>query len=235
MLSIIVSSYQEEYFYQFTNSVKETIGDDFEYEIIQQWNPGTMGICEAYNKGAEKAQFENLLFVHEDIIFETNNWGSILLEQLEIDNIGCIGLAGSSIKTKFPIGWWDITNRKFLHLNQHTVERGIEQYREDNIKEVKILDGVFIAVKKNIWKANKFNQNNHSFHGYDLEFSLNISKNYKNFVFNEILVTHLSEGKLTKEWYLKLFNIYLDNKNYTVKPTLKEVKHFINYLNMFSF
>ena len=62
MLSIIVSSYKEDDFNQFSKNVKETIGDDFQYEIIQQWNPGIIGICEAYNKGAEKSKYENFTF-----------------------------------------------------------------------------------------------------------------------------------------------------------------------------
>ena len=210
MLSIIVSSYQEGYFSQFSKNVKETIGDNFEYEIIQQWNPGIMGICEAYNKGAEKAKYDNLLFVHEDVVFETNNWGDILLDYLKLEKIGCVGIAGSSDKTKFPIAWWNVKDNVSLNIKQFAPKsKEIKYYKLDEDKYAKILDGVFIAVSKDIWGKYKFNENaNKSFHGYDVEFSLDVSLEYNNIITCNILLTHFSEGSLNKEWFNQLIRIY---------------------------
>jgi hypothetical protein len=83
MLSIIISSYQKHYFDQLVENIRETIGEDFQYEIIQMWNPNVMSITEAYNSGAGKSRYENLLFLHEDIIFYTRNWGKRLLNHLQ--------------------------------------------------------------------------------------------------------------------------------------------------------
>ncbi|MFX5306134.1 glycosyltransferase, partial [Acinetobacter baumannii] len=55
-----------------------------------------MSITEAYNSGAEKSTFENLLFLHEDIIFYTRNWGNKLLHHLQKESTGIVGVAGSS-------------------------------------------------------------------------------------------------------------------------------------------
>lgn len=73
MISIIISSYNKDYYSQFIENVEKTIG--VPYEIIQILNIGAMGVCEAYNKGARQAKFEYLVFCHEDITFETKNWG----------------------------------------------------------------------------------------------------------------------------------------------------------------
>ncbi|HBR11511.1 MAG TPA: hypothetical protein DD740_04740 [Chryseobacterium sp.] len=73
MLSIIISSYQPDYFAALEKNIAETCG--IPYEIVKIDNPGVMGICEAYNKGAALAQYENLLFLHEDVEFETKDWG----------------------------------------------------------------------------------------------------------------------------------------------------------------
>ena len=213
MLSIIVSSYQEEYFYQFTNSVKETIGDDFEYEIIQQWNPGTMGICEAYNKGAEKAQFENLLFVHEDVVFETENWGSILLRYLRIDNVGCIALAGANYIPNSPTPWWVIKgygNSHLSHYNKKTNKRYNYTFLGDEkgLLETKLIDGVFIACQKKVWEQIKFNEDLKGFHGYDINFSLSVSQHYQNYILNTITLVHFSHGNLTKEWLENVIKAY---------------------------
>ena len=50
MISIVISSYQPHFFAALEKNIVETIG--VTYEIVQIYNPGTMGICEAYNKGA---------------------------------------------------------------------------------------------------------------------------------------------------------------------------------------
>lgn len=76
IISIIISSYQPNYFLALEKNIAETIG--IPYEIIKIDNPNTMGICEAYNKGASKAQFENLLFIYEDILFQTKYWGRVI-------------------------------------------------------------------------------------------------------------------------------------------------------------
>ena len=85
MLSIIVSSYQPENFSALEKNIAETCGVD--YELIKIDNPGIMGIPKAYNKGAKKARFENLLFLHEDVLFHTQNWGENVAGVLSILSI----------------------------------------------------------------------------------------------------------------------------------------------------
>lgn len=51
--------------------------------MIQIWNPGIYSINEAYEMGLQKASFENLLFIHEDLEFLSRNWGVELMKSLE--------------------------------------------------------------------------------------------------------------------------------------------------------
>ncbi|WP_313360329.1 glycosyltransferase [Empedobacter sp.] len=213
MLSLIVSSYQQHYFEQFSENVKATIGDDFEYEIIQQWNPSVMGICEAYNKGAEKAKFDNLLFVHEDILFETKDWGSILIDYLKSDNVGCIGLAGANYIPNTPSPWWVIegyANSHLSHFNKKTNKRYNYTFeaKENGLLNSKIIDGVFIAVKKTVWKKVKFNEGLKGFHGYDIGFSIAVSQIKQNYILNKISLVHYSSGNLSKEWLESVIKAY---------------------------
>ncbi|MFX4377337.1 glycosyltransferase, partial [Acinetobacter baumannii] len=60
-------------------------------------------ICSAYNEGAEKAKYDNLCFVHEDVVFRTNNWGQIALT--EVKKFDLLGVAGSNYKSKAISGW----------------------------------------------------------------------------------------------------------------------------------
>lgn len=213
MLSIIVSSYQTEYFEQFSTNVKKTIGDNFEYEIIQQWNPAIMSICKAYNKGAEKAQYENLLFIHEDVLFETQDWGNILVDYLQLDNIGCVSLAGSNYIPNTPTPWWVVegyANSHLSHFSKLTNKRVDYTFvgNENGLLNAKIIDGVFIACKKNVWNKVKFNENLKGFHGYDISFSLSISHNFQNYIQNKISLVHFSPGNLSKEWLIDVIKAY---------------------------
>ena len=103
MLSIIISSYQPTFF----NALKENIGETcgIPFEVIKIENNGQMGICEAYNRGAEKAQYDNLLFLHEDVLFHTKNWGNTLINLLKKGNTGTVGLAGSNYVPYAPSTW----------------------------------------------------------------------------------------------------------------------------------
>lgn len=213
MLSIIVSSYQEEYFIQFSKNIEETIGDDFKYEIIQQWNPGVMGICEAYNKGAKKAQYDNLLFIHEDVLFETKNWGRILKDYLKMDHIGCIGVAGANYIPNTPTPWWVIegyANSHLSHYNKKTNKRYDYTFSSDKngLLQTKLLDGVFIACRKDVWKKIKFNEGLKGFHGYDIGFSIAVSQIKQNYILNKISLVHYSSGNLSKEWLESVIKAY---------------------------
>ena len=103
MLSIIISSYQPHYYIALEKNIADTIG--IPYEIIKIDNPRIMGICEAYNRGAEKAQYDFLLFLHEDVLFETQDWGKELIELLNLENCGAIGVAGTDYYGYVPYQW----------------------------------------------------------------------------------------------------------------------------------
>ena len=244
MLSIIVSSYKEDDFNQFSKNVKETIGDDFQYEIIQQWNPGIIGICEAYNKGAEKSKYENLLFIHEDVLFETKNWGKTLIDYLQIDNVGCIGVAGANYIPRTPTPWWviaDYANSHLSHYNKKTNKRYNYTFSSDKngLLETKLLDGVFIACQKKVWKQIKFNEDLKGFHGYDINFSLKVSENFQNYITNKISIVHFSHGSLTKEWLENLIIAYKESNS--VNPTIDKntelysFNYFANQLRYLNF
>src|SRR4051812_3797632 len=113
MVSIIVSSYKQDYFKQFEKNVDKTIG--VPYEIIKIENPGLMGICKAYNIGAAKAHYPYLCFVHEDVIFQTQDWPKPLLEKFKTDiSTGLIGIAGGKYKSISPFGW--MNQMEYLNL-----------------------------------------------------------------------------------------------------------------------
>ncbi|HCR78060.1 MAG TPA: hypothetical protein DIW37_16955 [Chryseobacterium sp.] len=203
MLSIIISSYQKYYFDQLTENIRETIGEGFLYEIIQMWNPNVMSITEAYNSGAEKARYENLLFLHEDLIFHTQNWGYKLLEHLQKESTGIVGVAGSSY-VPFAPSSWTVTEKYnsvyILQGNKENTEFFHINSTEKNRTEVFAVDGVFMAIRKENYDKFRFDENLKGFHGYDLDFSLRVAQKLQNFVINDILIKHFSGGNPDKKW-----------------------------------
>ena len=210
MLSIIISSYQPHYYQALEKNIAETIG--IPYEVIKVDNPGKMGICEAYNHGAQKAQYDYLLFLHEDVLFETQNWGLILTRLLSKKSIGCVGLAGGDYVSSYPLPWWQNKERRFFHLNQILPNGSEQKLRILENKNVVFLDGVFIACRRNIFLETRFSDYLQGFHGYDMDFSWRASQTHQNIVSHEITLTHFSAGHPNIEWFKSLILIWEQSK-----------------------
>lgn len=204
MLSIIVSTYKPQNFVALEQNITDSVGIAF--EIIRIENPGTMGICEAYNFGAKKAKYENLLFIHDDIAFKTKNWGSILIHHLKDPKTGVLGVAGSNYVPTAPSGWF--------------IEKQQQEYTSN--KQIAIaLDGVFLSCNKAKFNKINFNEINiKGFHGYDYDFCLRMAKMYQNYIIRDIDIIHFSNGNPDK--------LFLDN-NIKIRLSLgSNFKHPIN-------
>jgi len=210
MISIIISSYQSHFFSAVEINIAETCG--VPYEIIKIENPGIMGICAAYNLGAQKAQYENLLFVHEDILFCNNLWGERLLKILQKPGCGVLGVAGGAYYSNIPATWWN-SPYKYLHFiqadlkGQETFNNRIGFPDHESLIPVRALDGVLLACSKEVYNKVRFNEEITGYHGYDLIFSLEAAKNYTNYVTDQILIKHFSSGSLSKEWLASIIKV----------------------------
>lgn len=203
MLSIIISSYQPHYYNKLVKNISETIGNDFIYEIIQVWNPNLMSITEAYNAGAEKSNYNNLLFLHEDLIFHTKGWGKVLTDHLSVKQTGIIGVAGSAYVPYAPSSW--AISKEYNCINILQGNKNNDQYIHNyELKKkrnpVFAVDGVFLAILKKNYNMFKFDSDLRGFHGYDLDFSLRVSQKFQNFVVDDILIQHFSKGNQDKNW-----------------------------------
>lgn len=221
MLSIIISSYQPQFYSALEKNIAETIG--IPYEIIKIDNPNLMGICEAYNKGASLSKYDYLLFVHEDVIFHTKEWGQKLINHLEKENVGVVGVAGSSYVPIAPSGWHLLDSKyHFFNYIQNSPQKNNARFlstMKKNVEKVFAIDGVFLAIKKNVFDEFYFSKTLTGFHSYDLDFSLRVAKKYDNYIINDIVIEHFSYGSPNKDW--------LDN-NMIIRKNLG-AKFSINY------
>lgn len=199
MISIIISSYKAHLFTQLAQNIADTIG--VPYEIVKIDNPGLMGICEAYNKGAELAQYDILCFCHEDIFFRFAGWGRQLADFIHTTpDAGFAGVAGSTIKLARPTGWFsgiagcDIT------------PAGIHDTKPPNLVEetipvkVKVIDGVIMCSHKCVWQQFPFNEHIKGFHFYDIDISMRVAKKYQNYLLPWLSIHHFSQGKFDDKW-----------------------------------
>lgn len=219
MISILVCSINPDLLAQLRANLESTIGVPFEFIAIDNRN-SNKGICKVYNELLEQANYSIALLIHEDILFRTNEWGKILVNYFNNDEkLGLIGVAGGSLKTKAPSTWWDVGNGyTALSLFQHHPNGSIEYCYENSWqlgeteKEAKMLDGVFLALRRNV--DIKFNDKITGFHNYDLSISVEYAiRNYKILVVKNILLEHISNGKIDEKWIESSHSFYKLYKN----------------------
>jgi len=159
------------------------------------------GLCEVYNKLAATAQFEYIVFLHEDITIETGNWGQHLISIFESKpNAGAVGVAGSKYKSAAFSGWFtgvkefDCCN--ILHRYSYGDELLLMKPDETKILEdVICLDGVFICCRKKSFESVKFDEVNlKGFHFYDIDFSLRLAQRETVLVTYKIDLIHITTG-----------------------------------------
>jgi hypothetical protein len=204
LISIIISTYNPTYLAALQQNIANSIG--CAYEIIAIQNQQQYSISEAYNMGAAQAQYNILCFIHEDIEIKTNNWGTLLLAHFNTNSqIGVIGLAGSTFKTMMPspVHISDSTYRSQIIQRTNGNEK-IDYFNplNENISEVVVLDGVWLAARKNIYQQVQFNHNLlKGFHGYDTYFSCRATAYCKLAVVYNIVIVHFSLGQFASQWF----------------------------------
>lgn len=216
MISIIICSRDIKLYHNVHKSIEETIGA-IEYEIIRIDNSvENLPITKVYNIGLQKSKFEYLLFVHEDVLFHTINWGQILIEIFNSNSkLGLIGVAGAKYKSKLPSAFWH-TENEFLNYNliQHYPHKEASHFKlgfiKDSVEKVVVIDGVFIALKKST--ETEFNEEISGFHGYDLGISIDVlEKGYQIVVTDKILIEHFSSGNTNLDFIkgiIKFHDLY---------------------------
>jgi glycosyltransferase involved in cell wall biosynthesis len=208
MISIIICSHKKKVLETLAANIELTIG--IAYEIIVIENPeGVFGICEAYNRGAEKASFDIFCFMHEDTFFETPEWGKKVVQHLAAKTTGLIGLAGGDTKSMIPGSWPSYITENEISLIQHfkdnqkSPEKIIQTGADlpGQPAEVACIDGVWMCTRRDVFTQYQFDENFFKgFHGYDIDFSLQVNQTWHVFVVFDILLHHYSEGSFNREW-----------------------------------
>jgi hypothetical protein len=218
MISIIISSANKKLLDQLFINIQDTIG--VEYEIVSFDNgKGEKGINEIYNLGTKKAQYDILCYMHEDIRFETADWGKKVIDLFSHHDIGLLGVAGSTYKSGVPSSWFpsDLFGRSSWRLNikqQSKFKEAVEKHDyynplNERLAEVACVDGVWFCTTKEMALAYPFDEQLLTgFHGYDIDYSLTIGQVAKVYVTFDVLITHLSEGNFNEHWLKEMIKVH---------------------------
>lgn len=213
MFSIIVCHRNIDFLERFKLNVERTIGLPFEFVIIDN-KKNQYNIFQAYNEGIEKSQFEIICFAHEDIFFETNNWGEIALSHFSDPNVGIIGVAGSHYLPKMPGAWWStgISSMNIKHQIGKEIKCEISKFfkTEKQYLSAIILDGLWLCARKSSINSIRFDDISYSgFHLYDSDICMQILKQGLDVrIVYDIAIIHFSQGCQDQKWVENSFIFY---------------------------
>lgn len=211
IIVVVSSHYSKEENDKFYNHISNTIGVKHDIHIYENHNQYSLSVL--YNKAIEEYHDDNaiMLFVHNDIVFETKDWGKNLLRHFNNPNTDyqIIGLAGS-VEIPEHGCWYMRPDGKGM--NQQSM-RGIvnhdnglrkwtSQYSEakGGVDPVVTIDGLFMAVDTSDIE-HTFDEDYYMWHYYDMGFCMpNYLDGCNIGVVYDIRVTHKSVGQTDQEW-----------------------------------
>jgi hypothetical protein len=225
MISLIICHRNKTFLDTISKSIENTIGVAYQLIVVDN-TKNDYTIFTAYNYGVTQAKFNILCFVHEDIIFHTNNWGQHIVNHFKDESIGLVGVIGATTYPQSPSPWWSsiILNDHLVNNIQHwhgkvsdthyhtilsktdtlTVTKDYNNPQNKNVINATVVDGLFYCIEKKLFDEHKIRYddlNFKGFHCYDTDISLQVNQFKKVVVVYDIVVEHLQTGTLNKDWY----------------------------------
>ncbi len=208
MISVIICNKRHTLDSNLEKNLHDTIG--VEYEIISIDNScGQYSIFQAYNEGVSKAKGDILCFIHDDILFRSNNWGHVVEKTFSATpNMGALGVAGGHFMPDCPCSWSTCKTTSY-HVWQTngdgtTTEYGCSDYTDGKrLVEVASLDGLFICIRRNLFDTIRFDdQTFMGFHCYDSDICMQVlSAGHSVYVTFDIDIEHHSNGACNQQYY----------------------------------
>lgn len=194
----------------FEEHVNKTCG--VPVSIFGYSNFNQFSLPEIYNKAISEIDTNDAItvFSHNDIEFDTKNWGKKLLKHFNNpkNDYQIIGVAGAVELNKHSTWWLDNNNQmnfsKMVGIVNHDngLRKWESKYSEQHygVKPVLLIDGLFMAVDLDEIE-HKFDESYKGFHYYDLSFCFpNYLDGCNIGVITDIRITHKSIGQTNQQW-----------------------------------
>jgi hypothetical protein len=210
----------------FIEMLKKTSGVS-NTEVIPIENNGEYSLTEVYNKILSQSKNDIVILCHDDIYFDSKNWGQKILKHFKRNNdYGILGVAGSVSLPKSAKWWEDFSKMRGIVNHEHEGKKWESKYSPslgNQIDDVVLVDGLFIGLNKNNIK-NNFNPDVKGFHFYDVDFSFrNYIEGVNIGVIYDVRITHKSIGQTNDQWEKNRELFAENNKNLLPIKIKKEV------------
>lgn len=204
MISIIICSRSSDISPFLRDNIKATIGIDHEIIVIDNSN-NQHSIFSAYNWGVKQSKYPYLCFMHDDIEYHTNNWGRAVLNHLNNNKTGAIGIAGTPYHSYMPGAWWGsgIFYEHILQSSKINREPVLKSNSNGLVcRQAVALDGVWFCIKKSLFDLIKFDETSFKgFHFYDMDICMQMHRlGVKMDCINDVLIHHTSIGNTDNTW-----------------------------------
>lgn len=185
-----------------TEHIKQLSGAK-DIQVIEYVNNGE-GLTAPYNKCLAQAEYDIVVFMHDDVEILTKNFAKKLIKHFDRNpEFGIIGAAGGK---NIPVSgkWWEDKKKMYGRVyHTHQGNTWLSEYSPDSgnrIVETAMVDGLFFAIHKDRIKQ-KFDESVKGFHFYEITFCMqNILDGVKIGVFTDIKLNHMSIGQTNDEW-----------------------------------
>lgn len=209
MLSLICCSQYETVPEQLAQNVQDTIGTDYEWIWIYNQN-NKYSIFEAYNIGVAKANGNILCFMHQDLEFQSYEWGNEVERLLFDKNIDACAVAGTDYYRKSPSYYPCGRGHNKINVIQSTDSGDVKWQDYDSAERLAVFDGMWFCIKKHCFEKIRFDDSLYSgFHFYDIDIATQLwVNNMSVYTLPNVWIKHFSEGNPNVEWLRNAFKFY---------------------------
>lgn len=201
MISCIICSRQPDIAPELRANIDTTCGAEHEIVVIDN-SQNTHSIFTAYNEGVRRAQGDILCFMHDDILFHTQDWGQRMAHHFTDETIGLIGFAGAHFMPAYPTYWWSSPFKSQYNLDHEdgvTEQFFFEFFRDELLADVVACDGQCLFIPKSLFGDGKLQYDEktygNGFHFYDMDICMQVQTAGKRVcVCRDVLVEHNWNG-----------------------------------------
>jgi GT2 family glycosyltransferase len=203
LISIVICSRTRTLDLGLISNIEQSIGVAYEVILIDN-SANQYGICQAYNMGVKQSKYQILCFMHDDITYHTQNWGTNVIAHFNTNEVAAIGVAGTPYCAFMPGPWWGngILYQHLLQGNQNNPAVLTSNANSVAQRQAIILDGVWLCIKKDIFEQISFDEINFKgFHIYDTDICMQLYQlGKKAYCINDVLINHASLGRVNSAW-----------------------------------
>jgi len=209
MLSIIICSRKNNISSELKDNIELTIGVEYELIIIDN-SHNKYSIFSAYNEGLSRAKYPYLCFMHEDILYQTKDWGEKVIAYFKDEKVGLIGVIGTHLISKNPCGWTDtgLTSGHNVSVNEYHCD--LSRFGNKTYIEAIATDGLWQCVRRSLFDKIRYDDKTFDgFHCYDIDISLQVRSIQKQvLIVSDILINHNSNGNWGTAWVENTYKLH---------------------------